>query len=54
MSEGIFIIAVSDIGEATTRFFGFNAAERLLERQALQVTGRYALPVAWQRIDGTN
>jgi len=54
MSEGIFIIAVSDIGEATARIFGFNAAERLLERQALQVTGRYPLPVAWQWIKGAN
>jgi len=54
MSEGIFIIAVSDIGEATARIFGFNTAERLLERQALQVTGRYPLPVARQWIKGAN
>lgn len=51
-SDGITIVAVSDIGEATARIFGFNSEERLLERQALQVAGRYPMPVAWRHING--
>ena len=51
-SDGITLVAVSDVGEATARIFGFNSEERLLERQALQVAGRYPMPTAWRRING--
>ncbi len=51
-SDGITIVAMSSIGEATARIFGFNSEERLLERQALQVAGRYPMPAAWGRING--
>ena len=52
MSDGITIVAMSRIGEATARIFGFNGDERLLERQALQAAGRYPMPSAWRRING--
>ena len=32
-TDGITIISLTDIGEATTRIFGFNAPHRLQERQ---------------------
>lgn len=51
-SDGIRIVALSEIGEATARIFGFNTEERLLERQALQIAGRYPMPEAWKRING--
>ena len=51
-SDGITITPISAIGEATARIFGFNTEERLLERQALQIAGRYPMPAAWQRING--
>ena len=51
-SDGITIVALSEIGEATARIFGFNTDERLLERQALQVSGRYPMPEAWPLING--
>ena len=52
-SDGITIVPVSNIGEATARIFGFNSDERLLERQALQAAGRYPMPSAWRRINGS-
>lgn len=54
VGDGIIIVAVSDIGEATARIFGFNTDERLLERQALLVAGRYPMPAARWRINGAN
>ena len=40
-ADGITIDHLTEIGEATSRIFGFNREERLLERQALQSIGRY-------------
>ncbi len=50
--DGITIIPASAIGEATARIFGFNTEERLLERQALQVAGRYPMPAARRLMSG--
>jgi len=52
-SDGITIVSRTDIGEATARIFGFNVSERLLERQALQMAGRYPTAAAQKRILGT-
>jgi hypothetical protein len=49
-SDGITIQARSDIGEVTVRILGFNSSERLLERQALRVVGRYPTAAALRRI----
>ena len=49
--DGISIVTLTDVGEATARIFGFNSEERLLERQALQAAGRYPMPAAWRRIN---
>ncbi len=52
LDSGGLIVAITDVGEATARIFGFNTDERLLERQALQAAGRYPVPAAWRRING--
>lgn len=52
-ADGITIVPLSDIGEATVRIFGMNAPERLLERQALRSIDRYPVPMAQGQIDGT-
>jgi hypothetical protein len=44
------IEALTPIGEATARIFGFNRHERLLERRTLRELGRYPSEVAIQRI----
>jgi hypothetical protein len=49
-SEGIVITPRAEIGEATVRIFGFNRAERLLERSALKLVGRYPTEVALRRM----
>lgn len=49
-ADGITIVARTDIGEATARIFRFNDIERLQERQALQVAGRYPSPAAERRM----
>jgi HNH endonuclease len=38
---GVIIEPVTPIGAATARILGFNARERILERQTLQEIGRY-------------
>ena len=40
-ADGFTILPLTEIGEATARIFGFNATDRLLERQALLLAGRY-------------
>ena len=49
---GVTILALTEIGEATARIFGFNTSDRLLERQALQIAGRYPTEAARRRISG--
>jgi hypothetical protein len=39
--DGITILALTPIGEATSRLLGLNDGARLLERDALRNTGRY-------------
>lgn len=48
--DGIRIVPLTEIGEATVRIFGINAAERLLERDALREIGRYPTATAWLRM----
>ena len=47
---GVTIIALSDVGEVTARILDFNNSERLFERQALQVIGRYPSAAAATRM----
>lgn len=37
---------LTGVGEATARIFGFNALERLVERETLVAVGRYLAPAA--------
>jgi hypothetical protein len=53
-SDGITIVARTEIGEATARIFGFNTSERLLERQMLQIAGRYPTTAAQRRMGGSS
>lgn len=53
-SDGITIIALTDIGEATARIFGFNTSERLLERQMLHIASRYPTDAAQRRMGGSS
>jgi hypothetical protein len=39
--DGAAIRGITEIGEVTSRIFGFNAPERILERQSLIAAGRY-------------
>lgn len=48
--DGYTIEPITEIGRVTERVLGFNRCDRLMERQALMVTGRYPVAVAWQRI----
>jgi hypothetical protein len=48
--DGVTIQPLTDIGAVTARIFGFNSAERLLERQALRAVGRYPTDAALHRI----
>jgi len=45
-SDGISLLPLTDISEATARIFRFNSEERLLERQALRDVGRYPTAAA--------
>ena len=47
--DGVTIVALSDIGEATARILDFNNSDRLLERQALSAIGRYPCVAALTR-----
>jgi hypothetical protein len=49
--DGVTIVALSDIGEATTRILDFNNEERLFERQTLQAIGRYPSAAAVARLE---
>ena len=40
-SDGITILSLTEIGEATARIFGFNTESRLQERRILERVGRY-------------
>ena len=51
-SDGVRIVALTEIGEATARIFGFHTSERLLERQVLGLVGRYPTAAAQRRIRG--
>jgi hypothetical protein len=42
-ADGIAIVPLTPIGEATARILGFNQADRLLERQTLREVGRYPI-----------
>jgi hypothetical protein len=48
--DGVTIVPLSDIGEVTTRILAFNDSDRLLERQTLQVVGRYPSAAAAARM----
>jgi hypothetical protein len=44
--DGIQILGLSEIGQATAFLLGFNSADRLLERDELKTLNRYPSPVA--------
>jgi len=48
--DGVKIVALSDIGEVTTRILDFNNEERLFERQTLHAIGRYPSAAAVERM----
>lgn len=48
--NGMVLVPLTEIGEATARIFGFNEPDRLLERRALQIVQRYPTPAAQRRI----
>ena len=48
--SGARIEALTDIGAVTTRIFGFNSIERLLEREALRAARRFPCPEAAARL----
>src|SRR5262249_8009705 len=50
--SGYRIEAKTEIGAVTVRILGFNALERLLERQALVLTNRYPSTEALRRMQG--
>ena len=50
--DGITIVALTPIGEATCRILGMNDTTRLLERKALRQVGRYPTPAARRRLSG--
>lgn len=49
--NGMTIVPLTEIGEVTVRIFGFNLPDRLLERRALQIAGRYPAPEAQRRMN---
>ena len=48
--ELVRIVSVSDIGEVTARILGLNHPDRILEREALRLVGRYPRSEAMSRI----
>lgn len=50
--SGNIIEPLTDVGEATARIFGFNASERILERESLIAIGHYPSKSALTRIQG--
>jgi hypothetical protein len=49
--DGVYIKAVSEIGEVTARILRFNDSEQTLEREALSAIGRYPNALAKMRIE---
>ena len=49
-ADGVTLIGRTETGEATLRLLGLNSAERLLERQALAIAGRYPGQAARKRM----
>ena len=49
-TDGISVVPLTEVGEATVRVFGINDGERLLERDTLRNIGRYPTTAAWRRI----
>ena len=49
--DGSTIEPLTGIGEATARILGFNAIERLLEREPLVMMGSYPTPAARERME---
>jgi hypothetical protein len=52
--DGISIVPLTEIGEATVRILGINDGERLLERDTLRALGRYPTAAASRRIGRTS
>ncbi len=50
--DGVTIVPVSGIGEATARLLRLNDPDRLVERQALRAAIRYPVPAALRRLAG--
>lgn len=50
-TDGVWIVPLTEVGEATARILGINDAERLLERDTLREHGRYPSAAARRRID---
>lgn len=50
--DGITIVPLTAVGEATLRILGVNDGERLLERDTLREVGRYPTAAAGRRITG--
>ena len=48
--DGLRIIGLTEIGEATATLLGFNHPDRLLEREALAGVGRYPSEPAHRRM----
>lgn len=51
--DGKMIVSKSEIGQATIQILGFNASERLLERELLFEAQRYPTRAARKRMDST-
>ncbi len=50
-ADGVTIISLTAVGEATIRIFGFNDRERLLERRALSLLGRFPTEAALKQVN---
>jgi hypothetical protein len=50
--DGVTILPLTDLGEATVRILRFNDGDRLLEREALRAADGYPTPAAQSRIRG--
>jgi HNH endonuclease len=50
--DGLTILPLTDVGEATIRILRLNGNDRLLEREALRAFDRYPTPAAKRRMGG--
>jgi len=50
-ADGVTILSLTPIGEATSRLLGLNDGTRLLERDALRQVNRYPTPAARKHLD---